>query len=105
MLLFTPAMSFSADWGGETNPITTIYIYPTYAVIVQSASAEYAGNADCKKNKAWSFAWGSFEEQAAQRIYSSLLAAYMSQKPVQPVFSDTECGPEGHKKFNGYMKL
>lgn len=96
---------FAADWGGAKSPITKMYVYPSYAVIIQEDAPNYSGDANCRDTVAWSVVWTEFDEQTSQRIYSGLLAAYMSQKPLKPVFSSTACGPEGHKKFNGYFEM
>ena len=96
---------FADDWGHPGGTIETMYIYPSHAVIVQSAA--YAGTAGCNTNSpnAWSFYWSDFDVTTQQRIYSTLLAAKLAKTPFKPIFTSTGCGPEGYKKFNGLFVL
>lgn len=92
------------DWGAPASTIDTIYVYPTYVVVVQSSG--YNGTAGCADfSTAWSFYWSDFDTATQQRIYSALLAAKLSRVPFKPVFSSSGCGPEGYKKFNGLFVL
>jgi hypothetical protein len=95
--------TFADDWGAPASTIETMYIYPTYVVVVQSAG--YSGTAGCSQPAAWSFYWNDFDSATQQRIYTALLAAKLSKVLFKPVFSSSGCGPEGYKKFNGLFVL
>lgn len=96
--------SFADSWNG-VGPITAMYIYPNYAVIIQGPVS--AGPAGCPSNDGtWSFNWSDLPDQATQgRVMSMLLSAYLSGKPIQVAISSSGCGPEGKKKFNGQFYL
>lgn len=105
IFVFYSTSAFSnVDWDGPKSVITDMYIYPTYTVIVQSGTP-YIGKAGCSKSTHWSFYWADFDEQTQERIYSTLLAAYMSKTPIKPIFTRTDCGPENMKKFTGEIVL
>jgi len=92
------------DWGSPGGTIETMYVYPNYVVVVQSVS--YLGTAGCNNYPtAWSFNWSDFDSATQQRIYSTLLAAKLARTPIKPIFTNTGCGPEGYKKFNGQFVL
>ncbi len=92
---------FAVDWGGQKEPIEGMFIYPTYAVIVQKTA--YAGVANCRADEAWDLVWSDFDAATQQRIYSTLMAAYLAQKPIMAIFNPSGCGPEGRKKFSGHF--
>ncbi len=102
-LLFASVSSYAFDWGGASEPIQAIFVYPNYVVVAQSTN--YAGTAGCANNPHWSFFWGDLDPQTQQRVYSALLAAKHSKTPFKPIFADSGCGPEGHKKFTGYFVI
>ncbi len=98
LLLLTTQLKAS-DWGGKSAVIEKMYIYPTRVIVVQGDV--YAGKAGCANNNKWGFYWDSLDEKVADRVYSSLLAAYASKTPIKPIFHDSECGAENAKKFTG----
>jgi len=91
-----------AGWNGG-GKIQILYVYPDYVVVIQGPVT--GGPAGCAENGVWSFAWADFRPEVQARIMSVLLAAKTSGATIQPVVSDTECGPEGHKKFTGHFQL
>lgn len=93
----------ASDWNGAMAPIQTMYIYPTYAVIVQGNA--YAGTASCVNDNAWSFMWSDFDAATASRIHSMLVSAHISKTPIKPIFAANQCGPEGKKKFTGHLVM
>ena len=105
LVCFFSCNSHADDWGAPASAIETMYIYPTYVVVVHSTA--YSGLAGCNANHqaAWSFYWSDFDSATQQRIYSALLAARLSKAQFKPVFSSTDCGPEGYKKFNGLFSM
>ena len=81
ILTMTSISRFADSWNGA-GPITLMYIYPTYAVVVQGSSGR--GPANCTNNDgAWSFSWSDFSDPASARIMSMLLSAYLSGKSIQ----------------------
>lgn len=88
-------------WNG-TGTITSMYIYPTYALVVQGGSASVS--AGCGTTS-WSFYWADYTPEAQARIMSMLLAARTANKSFQVAVSDSECGPEGKKKFEGQFQF
>ena len=103
-LLLSAGNLHAEDWGHPGGTIESMFVYPTYIVVIQSAT--YAGTAGCTNNpNAWSFAWGDFDAATQQRIYSSLLAARLAKTPFKPIFTSTGCGPEGYKKFSGLFVM
>lgn len=101
LVLFFVSQSCADDWEYSGGLIEMMYVYPTYMIVVQNN--EYSGKSGCGQNnkRAWSFYWSDFDSNAQQRIYSTLLAAKMSQTPIKPIFTISDCGPEGYKKFTG----
>lgn len=91
-----------AQWTAST-PIRAIYIYPTYAVVVQGNLG--GGPAGCINDDTWSFSWSQFSAPVQQRVLSMLLTARTSKLPFSAVFSDTTCGPEGKKLFTGEVSM
>lgn len=92
----------SAEWNG-TGVIETMYIYPDYAVIIQGKKRE--GKAGCSNSNSWSFKWSQFDALSQNRIHSMLLSAHVSKTRIQVQVSDSECGPEGKKKFTGHINF
>ncbi len=106
LLVFSLILSsgaYSSDWGGKKAVIDYMYVYTNTLIVVQGDN--YAGAANCKDDTKWGLYWSSFDEATAQRIYSTLLAAYISKTPIHPIFDSAGCGPEGQKKFNGNFVL
>lgn len=103
MLLFITFNSYASDWGAQIAPIEKMWIYKSSVIILQGDV--YAGKAGCQNDAKWSFSWSQFEPEEAQRIYSTIIAAYMSKTPFRPIFHDTECGPENRKKFIGSFEF
>jgi len=101
LLFSTPCLA--DDWGGKSAPIEKMYVYLDRVIVVQGDV--YAGKAGCKNNNKWGFYWSDFSEENGKRIYSMLLAARMSQVPVQPLFHDTACSTESAKRFNGKIVI
>ena len=89
----------ASDWGGSVSSIERLYIYPNAVIVIHGAV--YKGEANCAENNGWAFYWNDFDPVVAERIHSTLLAAYMSKAPFRAIFHPTECGPEGKKKFIG----
>lgn len=95
--------SYADSWNGF-GPITAMYIYPTYAVVIQGPTS--AGQAaGCNSTNSWSFYWSDFDSATQGRIQSMLLSAYLSGKGIMVGVSSTACGPESLKKFNGQFYL
>ena len=101
MLLMASKAAF-AGWNG-VGEIQVMYIYPTYAVVVQGSSGP--GPANCANDGAWSFEWSQFDQLTQNRIQSMLLTAYASKTPIQIVVDSSTCGPENKKRFNGMVQL
>lgn len=101
MLVLIPSAAL-AGWNGA-GVIQTMYIYPQYAVIIQGTSGPGPGG--CANDNTWSFEWAQFDQSTQNRIQSMLLTAYVSKTPIQVVVDDSSCGPEGKKKFTGYVQL
>lgn len=96
--------AISADWGGKAAVIDNMYVYSNFIVVVQGDN--YAGDAgECNNNNKWGFYWSNFDTELSQRVYSTLLAAYLSKTPIRPLFTSSVCGPEGNKEFNGNFIL
>ncbi|HMU67893.1 MAG TPA: hypothetical protein PKE57_12125 [Cellvibrionaceae bacterium] len=93
---------FGDDWNAPTTPISQLYVYPNYVVVVQEGN--YTAPM-CTPGFAWSFLWADFDAATQQRIYSALLAAKLARTPIKPIFSSSSCGPEGKPKFNGQFVL
>lgn len=102
LLILCSAFSFAGEWN-SLGVINQMYIYPTYAVILQGEVAP--GPANCQETASWSFAWNQFDAAAQARIQSMLLTAYISQTPIRVVIDSDTCGPENKKKFNGQIHL
>jgi len=101
VLLLLSETAYSG-WNG-VGVIEVMYIYPSYAVVVQGRSSP--GQAGCQDSKVWSFYWSKFDAATQARIQSMLLTAYTAQLPIQVVVSDSTCGPEGKKDFTGYIQF
>ena len=101
-LILLTSMVNAGEWNG-VGEIEKMYIYTTYAVIVQGNSGP--GTAGCVNDKAWSFYWSQFDVPTQNRIQSILLSAYVSKIPIQVVVETNACGPEGKKKFSGQINL
>ena len=93
-LLLTSTVN-AGEWNG-VGEIEKMYIYPTYAVIVQGNSGQ--GAAGCANDKAWSFEWSQFDVPTQNRIQSMLLSAYTTNTAIQVVVETNACGPEGKMK-------
>ena len=104
LLLLSPthAIATGSEWNG-VGVIKTMFIYPTYAVIVQGNT--WQGSAGCTNNDRWSFNWSQFDLATQARIQSMLLSAYVSKTPIQVAIHQTGYGPEGRKNFNGQIML
>lgn len=103
LVILTSFSINASDWGGSTALIEKMYVYPNAVIVVQGDV--YSGKAGCDNNNKWSFYWSSFSPEVADRVYSSLLSAYMAKVPVKPIFHSTECGPENDKQFTGSLVL
>lgn len=101
--VFLGGAALANDWNGAMAPIQQMYIYPTYAVIVQGNA--YAGTASCVNDATWSFMWSDFDAATAARIHSMLVSAHISKTPIKPIFAANQCGPEGKKKFTGQLVM
>ena len=102
ILLFS-TVCHAGDWGGSIAPIEKLFVYPSYIVVVQGAN--YAGDAGCNNDKKMGFSWSEFDEQTGDRIYATLLTAYMEQIPVRIIFHETGCTAEGAKHMNGQIAI
>ena len=98
LLLFCMVSSAQADVWNGTGTISSMYIYPSYALVVQGGSASVS--AGCGTTS-WSFYWADYSSEQQARIMSMLLAARTANISFQVTISETECGPEGKKKFSG----
>ena len=101
LLLLATGVS-AGEWNG-VGEIEKMYIYPTYAVVVQGNSGQ--GAAGCANDKTWSFEWSQFDVPTQNRIQSMLLSAYTTNTAIQVVVETNACGPEGKKKFTGQINL
>jgi hypothetical protein len=97
------SLNVNAGWNGA-GEIHIMYIYPEYAVIVQGNTGS-GPNTNCTNDGTWSFSWSQFDEAAQNRIYSTLLSAYISKSRIQIVVDGSGCGPENKKKFTGQIQL
>ncbi|HEY6527842.1 MAG TPA: hypothetical protein VIZ65_04040 [Cellvibrionaceae bacterium] len=95
--------TWGEDWNAPATPISAMYVYPTYIVVVQEGN--YVGSICSPGGYVWSFVWADFDAATQQRIYSSLLAAKLARTPLKPILSSTSCGPENKLKFDGRFVL
>ena len=102
ILLFCMISSAQAGVWNGVGTISQMYIYPTYGLVVQGGSASVS--AGCTATS-WSFYWADYTPEVQSRIMAMLLTARTSNKSFQVVVSDTECGPEGKKKFEGQFQF
>jgi len=89
-----------AGWNGH-GVINNLWIYPDYVVVQQGNDT--SGPAGCLAGDRWSFRWADFAADVQGRIMSQLLLAKTTKATIQVLVSDVECGPEGFKKFTGYI--
>lgn len=101
MLLSLP--SLAADWDFPTGKIQTLYIYPTYVVVVMGGT--YTSKIGCTNEPVFSFRWSDFDPATASRIYAALLAAKQSGSSFKPIIHDGSCGPEGKPRLIGDFVL
>ena len=102
-VLFWSTVCAAGDWGGAMGPVDKLWVYPDRIVVQQGD--DYAGVAGCEDNKKTGFSWSEFDEQTGDRIYATLLAAYMQGTSVRLIFHNTGCTAEGYKHMNGQIAL
>lgn len=93
---------YGNGWDAPATPISVMFVYPDYVVVVQEGN--YSGTG-CAPGYVWSFAWSDFDSATQQRIYSTLLAAKLSRTPIKPIIAMSGCGPEGKLRFNGQFVM
>jgi hypothetical protein len=98
VVLLSPCV-WSDDSSGAYATIDKMYVYDTSIIVVQGNNS--TGTANCENNNKWGLYWSFLPPEHADRIYSTLLAAYMSKTKTKPIFHSSECGPENTKKFIG----
>lgn len=102
LLMFSPLNVLGNGWDAPATPISVMFVYPDYMVVIQEGN--YSGTG-CTPGYMWSFAWSDFDGPTQQRIYSTLLAAKLSRTPIKPITAMSGCGPEGKLKFNGQLVI
>ncbi len=110
MVLLSPLLMggvAEADtWNNGGAPVTTMYVYPTYAVVVQVALAASSGPAgSCVSSNAWTVVWSDFDVETQKRIMAMLVSSQVAGKSITTVISSAGCGPENIKKSTGQLKI
>lgn len=106
MMLLSPLLisgvAKADTWNNGSAPVTTMYVYPTYAVVVQASLAASTGpDAACANNNAFTIVWSEFNAETQKRIMAMLVASNLGGKLLNTVVSSTVCGPENMKKSSG----
>lgn len=102
VLLCMSSFSQAGTWNGA-GTISSMYIYPNSVIVFQGSSS--INPAGCAEGATWSFNWADFSVEAQSRIMAMLLTAKAANTSFQVAVSNSECGPEGKKKFNGQFNF
>lgn len=93
------------DWSATPSEINKIWYYGD-TIIVEQRSGRDEGQANCENDSKWEFNQSDIANEAQRlQILSILLTYHSTGKELKPIFHDSECGDNGHKKFIGKFEL